>query len=254
MLVGFALFLLSFLMFTGLLVAIGAVMPSAKEAGNGAAMRAGVLGVVFASDGESRQRWGRALAALTHRDERAIEGALFVAEVCARASTSRSASRAGWIREAASVLRDERLVAAAHEGLLLAERGVELDEAAELVGTTGYIVHSVALCSYAFVRGENEPALETLERVVRMGGDTDTHAAIVGGWIGAERGVGAWPPSFIANLDDGPFGPTHLRRLAGALAHGQPLPRWSWFHALARNLVLYPVVIGHGLLRVLPPW
>lgn len=32
--VGFALFLLSFLMFTGLLVAIGAVMPSAKEAGN----------------------------------------------------------------------------------------------------------------------------------------------------------------------------------------------------------------------------
>ncbi|MCW3159310.1 ABC transporter permease [Micropruina sonneratiae] len=34
MLVGFALFLLSFLMFTGLLVAIGAVMPSAKEAGN----------------------------------------------------------------------------------------------------------------------------------------------------------------------------------------------------------------------------
>jgi ABC-2 type transport system permease protein len=33
-LIGFALFLFSFLMFTGLLVAIGAVMPSAKEAGN----------------------------------------------------------------------------------------------------------------------------------------------------------------------------------------------------------------------------
>lgn len=33
-LVGLALFLFSFLMFTGLLVAIGAVMPSAKEAGN----------------------------------------------------------------------------------------------------------------------------------------------------------------------------------------------------------------------------
>ena len=32
--IGFSLFLLSFLMFTGLLVAIGAVMPSAKEAGN----------------------------------------------------------------------------------------------------------------------------------------------------------------------------------------------------------------------------
>lgn len=31
-LIGFALFLFSFLMFTGLLVAIGAVMPSAKEA------------------------------------------------------------------------------------------------------------------------------------------------------------------------------------------------------------------------------
>ncbi|MFT3971312.1 MAG: ABC transporter permease [Micropruina sp.] len=34
MAVGFLLFLFSFLMFTGLLVAIGAVMPSAKEAGN----------------------------------------------------------------------------------------------------------------------------------------------------------------------------------------------------------------------------
>ena len=44
------------------------------SAGNGAAMRAAIVGVFFHDLPEQRHEFGRALAQVTHRDERAIEG------------------------------------------------------------------------------------------------------------------------------------------------------------------------------------
>lgn len=52
--------------------------------------------------------------------------------------------------------------------------------------------------------------------------------------------------------DRGPFGPSHLRALAASLADGAAPPRYSWPAALARNLALYPVILAHGLRRLLP--
>jgi hypothetical protein len=59
------------------------------------------------------------------------------------------------------------------------------------------------------------------------------------------------------SFHDGPFGPTHLRALANCL--GEVLdgrrcrvPRYSASAALARNLALYPVVLGHGFRRLVP--
>ncbi len=56
----------------------------------------------------------------------------------------------------------------------------------------------------------------------------------------------------VEAIDDGPFGPTHLRALASALAEGRVAPRWSWVRAMARNLALYPVVLAHGVRRLFP--
>ena len=85
-----------------------------------------------------------------------------------------------------------------------------------------------------------------------MGGDTDSYGAILGAWLGAARGEAALPAQLVADLHDGPFGPTHLRVLATAAATGQPPPRYSAAAALLRNLALYPVVLAHGLRRVVP--
>ncbi len=53
------------------------------SAGNGAAMRAAILGVWAWDRPELRRRWGVAIAEVTHTDPRGAAGALFVADLAA---------------------------------------------------------------------------------------------------------------------------------------------------------------------------
>lgn len=215
--------------------------------GNGAAMRATVLGVAV-GDRARRLALGRRLAEVTHTHPLAVEGALFVAEVaalCARAAPG--AAREALVREAAQVLTEPLLLQAVEAALRAPD---EPAQAARLLGSTGFVVHSVGLCTWAFARGTG--VHDSLQRAIRAGGDTDTHGAIVGGWTGALHGEGAVPAGLVRGLARGPFGARHLEGLAGALAEGAPLPRWSAVVAMARNLALYPVVIAHGLRRLIP--
>ncbi len=98
------------------------------------------------------------------------------------------------------------------------------------------------------LNAHHEP-LETLAELIALGGDTDSIAAILGGWLGAQHGAQALP-SLVDEIHDGPFGPTHLRGLARALARHEAPPRFSATAAMLRNLALYPVVLGHGLWRL----
>jgi len=54
-----------------------------NSAGNGSAMRAALIGVFFYDDPESRKLYGAKLARVTHCDDRAVQGALFVSELAA---------------------------------------------------------------------------------------------------------------------------------------------------------------------------
>lgn len=221
-----------------------------RSAGNGAAMRAGIVGVCLAFDGERRRRVGRQLARLTHTDPRAVEGALFVAEVAAGALRGGPIlCRRTLLAESARLLSDPALRDAVGEGLEAATLDLSPREAATRLGTTGFIVHSLAVCTYCFARPMESP-IESIRGAILMGGDTDSHAAIVGGWVGAMHGADALPPALIRALHDGPFGPSHLRQLGHALVDGTAPPHWSWPAALLRNLVLYPVILGHGLSRL----
>jgi ADP-ribosylglycohydrolase len=220
--------------------------------GNGAMMRASIVGLVVAA-APARRSLGRRLAEVTHTHPLAVEGALFAAELaglCARAPLGplpTSESKAALVREAAVVLSEPALRAAV-EAALAAPSAPE--EAARLLGTTGFVVHSLGLSTWAFVNGAGP--LEAVRLAIRAGGDTDTHAAITGSWSGALHGVGALPQALLVQLARGPFGVTHLTGVAESLASGAPLPRWSAWLALARNLALYPVVLAHGFRRLVP--
>lgn len=61
-----------------------------RSAGNGAAMRDAIIGIFFHDDEARRREFGESLARTTHSDERAIDGALFVAEVAANAYSGRN--------------------------------------------------------------------------------------------------------------------------------------------------------------------
>lgn len=218
---------------------LGFRSPGVSSAGNGAAMRAAPLGVLLPSR-EERVRLGVALAQLTHTDPRAVEGALFVAELTAAAAASDENTRAhreGMVARASEVVAHPELRAAIAAG----ERGQHL-------GSTGFVIHSVALCTQIFV--EQEGFTGAVAAAIAAGGDTDTHAAIVGAWFGALNGEASLPTELLASLAPGPFGVAHLRGLAAAACSGGTPPPWSASLALLRNLALYPVIIAWAFRRL----
>ena len=239
-------------------IALGLRRTGVASAGNGAAMRAAVIGVVFREQDrdDGRRAIGAALARVTHTDPRAVAGALFVADVaagCARVRGEATAAQLGEIVAAARAKVDDRDVGRSVDAAVeLAGRQEGLEVAGPELGTTGFVVHTVGLTTFCLLRFGLTP-MEAIRAAIRAGGDTDTHAAIVGAWVGALRGTGWLPEEHVARLHDGPFGPTHLRGLALALASNGVAPRWSWLGALLRNLALYPVVLAHGF-RGLVPW
>lgn len=238
-------------------IGLGLAPSGVTSAGNGASMRAAVIGVYFQDRPNERRIFGKALAEVTHRDPRAVEGALFVAETascCARSSPG--ACRTALLVQARGVVNDLELGMAIDRGLSLAEKGAETLDAAQVCGTSGFVVHTVAFASYCFARHGDEP-LRALTKAVGAGGDADSIAAILGAWLGALHGESNLPGSLIDRIHDGAFGPTHLRSLAVCLSERREgrsgrVPRYSPVAALARNLALYPVVLGHGFRRLAP--
>jgi ADP-ribosylglycohydrolase len=237
-------------------IALGFRRTGVASAGNGAAMQAAIVGAFFAEDEPSRTRFGRLLAEVTHTDPRAVEAALFVAELAAAASRSQDGVREAVFAAARAAVLEARLAAALDRVSRLIASGADTAEAARDLGTSGFVLHTVPFAAYVFLRHGADP-LAAIQESIAAGGDTDSIAAIVGAWVGALHGRSELPQGLIDRIHDGPFGPSHLVALAAALARlraGQAtsVPGYSWPAALARNLALYPVVLAHGLRRLFP--
>jgi ADP-ribosylglycohydrolase len=234
--------------------AVGLRPSGVRSAGNGAAMRAAVLGVFFREDAGRRARFGRAVAEVTHLDARAIAGALFTADLAAYACSA--PDRAAAFTLARDRVTEPELAAALDRAAALATEGADTAGAASVLGTSGFVLHTVPFAAFCFLRHGDEP-LPALVESLSAGGDTDTYGAILGGWLGAYHGEHALPSQLLDRLHDGPFGPTHLRALGRCLAaieSGSPheVPGYSPAAALGRNLALYPVILAHGFRRLLP--
>jgi len=217
-------------------------------------MRAAILGAVFPDDAGTRLAYGRAMAELTHRDPRAIEGALFVAELAASCSRADPrADRLALVEASLDVVQQPELAVALRHARDLAAAGASTAEAAGALGSSGYVVHSVPLATFCFACFGDD-ARSALIETITAGGDTDTNAAIVGALVGALHGPQALPRDLLRRIVGGPFGPAHLRRLALALGNPETrdVPGYSVAGALLRNLALYPVVLLHALRRLLP--
>ena len=206
------------------------------SAGNGAAMRSMVLGAAI-TDGPRRRRLAEGLARVTHTDHRAVSAAIFVADVAAGDE------------HAVSRVDEPSLRVALQKASDLAEGHADLATAVVAIGTSGFVMHSVPFAWFCLNRWG--VSFEAVSQAVQGGGDTDTNAAIVGGWVGALR-PDEIPPRLVERLTGGPFGPRHLRALARACASNTAPPTFAWPLALLRNLALYPVVLAHGFRRLLP--
>lgn len=239
-------------------IGLGLRPSGVMSAGNGAAMRAAVVGAFFRGEDDPRRvAFGRALAETTHRDPRAVEGALYVAELTAAACREPAGSGfAPAQAEARRVVAHPQLADAIDRAAELARAGSSPAEAATACGTSGFVVHTLAWSTFTLLRFGADP-LPCLVETIAAGGDTDSAAAIVGAWLGAGHGVAPLPGRLIEGIQDGPFGPTHLRALGSALdrlRRGERVepPRYSRPAALGRNLALMPVILGHGFRRMVP--
>lgn len=236
----------------------GAKTTGIRSAGNGVAMRAAIIGVFFHDDRELRIQFGTTLAEVTHIDARAVEGGLFVAEMAAAlyaCANREGADRNRCFDEAVKVVNDTSLQKALMSAKELSTRQASFDEAGKELGCTGFVNHSVPLATFMFLR-YGDDCLTALQSAIKAGGDTDSNAAIVGAWCGALHGESGLPKLLIDKINDGPFGPTHLRKLARALADCKDgkdaaVPGYLWPIAFVRNVALIPIILTHTTLRLI---
>jgi ADP-ribosylglycohydrolase len=232
-------------------IALGLRRTGVASAGNGAAMRAAIVGAFFFDSPKTRTEWSDSLAAVTHTDPRAVEGARFVAEIAAQCvARGTGAPTEDLVSVATETVGQPTLRDAIERARRLARAATTTEVAGRELGNTGFVVHTLGITTFCFLRFGDEPSLAIAE-AVRAGGDTDSHAAIVGAWMGARHGLAALPAALVSHLQNGPFGRTHLLALAADLDHARlsrstAFARYSWLGALARNLALYPVVLLHA--------
>ncbi len=215
---------------------------AAPSAGNGAAMRAPVIGAALPDSPLLRRKLTLALSAVTHSDPRALEFALFSSEVSALAFSDQDPpSRAGrevHLRSASAQLKCKALCEAIDWALAVEKSGAFPPRL--LRQNKGYAPFSAAICAYAYLRGDSFD--EALELAIRCGGDTDTHAAIVGAWR-AKEAAGQLIGDAEQSRSSMPYSPVKLLRLSTVHGRESHLPR------LVRGLLGFGAVVLHALTR-----
>lgn len=226
-----------------------------SSAGNGPAMRAGVLGVLTP---EADLRGAvRASTRLTHVDPRAEQGAMCIAH-CAQVSARRGivdAARLG--KDLAAIAEDAELRENLMKALAASEAGKTPRDYAAMLGlehgVTGFINHTVPACVFLWLRYRDDYA-EAIRQAVGLGGDTDTVAAITGGLVGARVGAEGIPGEWIRGMIDWPRSIGWIENLAvSAAERGMGNARNpNGALVLARNLIFFIVVMAHGVCRLAP--
>jgi ADP-ribosylglycohydrolase len=126
-------------------------------------------------------------------------------------------------------------------------------------GVSGYTYHTVPAAIHVWLRHQNDYRGALLE-AVRLGGDTDTVAAIVGALVGTRVGKRGIPAGWLEDLWEWPRTPAWMERLGARLARScaeqasvgtEPL---NWIELLVRNVLFIPLVMARGFRRLLPPY
>lgn len=231
---------------------------SVFSAGNGPAMRSAIIGAYFSGDSNLRRQFVTESSGITHSDPQAFDGALAIAEVAAQ--LARNPKEKPRFDELESLLHAvnnapswlepvDRALAACRSGNLTDA----LATGAESAGVSGYVNHTVPVAVAAWYLHFGD-FRATIESIVRLGGDTDTVAAIAGALAGITCGREGIPADWVANLADYPHGPRFLSQLAELLSTSERSGfSFSWALFL-RSPIFTVTVLAHGLRRLFPPY
>lgn len=198
------------------------------SAGNGSAMRAGPIGLLFHDDPEELARAATQQGIITHRDPRCSAGAIAIAGAVSLVLSERPVEHARLLDQLAELTEEtEPRFAAGLRGLkhwlslppqeairLISRTGLDPEPGREQPGIPPFVVSSVLWSLYSFLTSP-EDYWRTIRTAIAVGGDVDTTAAMAGAISGAHLGLDAVPRDLARRLTDrGAWGLEDLVRLA----------------------------------------
>jgi len=236
------------------------------SAGNGAAMRSALIGVVYANDLKRLKEFVYHNTRLTHSDPKAFFGALTIALAARQAVMTDETHPQDFLTLVEAQLKTE--ITPEYQNLLKqaidsVASGENLHHFASHLGCeqgiSGYVYHTVPCVIQCWLRHQNDYAAG-LEEIIRAGGDTDTVGAIFGAIVGARVGKEGIPAHWLDKLCDYPRNLRYMEKLGTSLAKSQQgendcKPPWLFsLILLPRNLLFLSIVLLHGFRRLLPPY
>jgi len=200
------------------------------RAGNGTAMRVAPVGLFRFHSPDILLKDARTQSIITHTDGRAVAGALVVARAVSLCVTAEEVDAQAFVDELARVADVDCPEFAEYVRRLPEWLGAPEEQAVLEIARAGqptftdrvitpFVVPTVLVSLYAFLRTPREYQ-QSVAYVIRLGGDTDTTAAITGAISGALNGEATLPEHLLGHLREGRRGPDlaeELRHVAEEL-------------------------------------
>ncbi len=185
------------------------------SAGNGSAMRAGPIGLLFFDDPERMIRAAHDQGRMTHQDQRCSAGAVAIARAVALVlseevvNVAAFASRlSDWTRSFDSILADaieqmEAWVQLPPQTAVtqISRVGLETGYSDGWEGISPFVTGSVLWSLYSFLRNPDD-YWESICTAIGVGGDVDTTAAMTGAISGARVGLEGVPSDLARRVND----------------------------------------------------
>lgn len=187
------------------------------SAGNGTAMRAAVVAMIFYKDVVRMREVATNQSRITHLDPRCTVGSVTIALATHAILKKHSKTQFTAAELIEPILpninKTSRLFADELENLIdwtLLEPADAVEEIRASgkpdfedgwPGISPYVIPTVLWSLYCFIRNQTN-FLEAIKLAIWCGGDVDTTAAITGALVGARMGVEFIPPKFILPLND----------------------------------------------------
>jgi len=232
------------------------------SAGNGPAMRCALLGIVFDGDPVLLRTMVRAATRITHTDPKAEYGAFAVALAAQLAARGADITPGDYLSILQQHIDDAEFIARVKSVADSITRGDSPEQFADSIGcskgVSGYMYHTIPCVLHVWLTHQSDYR-EAVTSMIRLGGDADTTAAIVGAIVGARVGQHGIPREWLDGLIEWPRTVTWMEQLGARLAASerdhavQPL----WINPLGlllRNAFFMCVVLLHGFRRLLPPY
>lgn len=198
------------------------------SAGNGSAMRAGPIGLMFFDDPQAMLQAAHDQGRITHKDPRCCAGAAAIAGAVSLALQGTPVNRRTFLSDISAWVAPMDTSVSQGVRSLIDWIDLDPDEAVNEIASAGYIpgylphrlgvtpfvTGSVLWSLYSFLHSPDQ-YMETIYTAIEVGGDVDTTAAMAGAISGAYLGITSIP-SDLATLviDQGTWGYAELTELA----------------------------------------